>query len=74
MDDEIIYSWFFNFVECFDSTLSATIIVLVEELESFSSLKSQHGHGLVFGTPFGPNLNSVSVSVSVHLGHSSLRS
>ena len=30
------------------------------------------GHGLVFGTPFGPNLNSV--SVSVHLSHGSVRS
>ena len=28
------------------------------------------GHGPVFGTPFGPNLNSV--SVSVHLCHSSV--
>ena len=32
------------------------------------------GHGPVFGTPFGPNLNSVSGSVSVHLGHGSVRS
>ena len=32
------------------------------------------GHGSVFGTPFGLNLNSVSVSVSVHLGHDSVRS
>ena len=30
------------------------------------------GHGPVFGTTFGPNLNSV--SVSVHLGHGSVRS
>ena len=30
MDDEIIYSWCFNFVECFDSTSSAAIVVLVE--------------------------------------------
>ena len=29
-------------------------------------------HGPVFGTPFGPNLNSVSVSISVHLGHGSV--
>ena len=32
MDDEIIYSWCFNSVECFDSTSSATIIVLVKKL------------------------------------------
>ena len=32
------------------------------------------GHGLVFGTPIGPNLNLVSISVSVHLGHGSVRS
>ena len=42
MDDEIIYSWCFNSVEYFDSTSSAAIIVLVQNLESFSSLKSQH--------------------------------
>ena len=42
MDDEIIYSWCFNSVECFDSTSSAAIIVLVENLESLSSLRSQH--------------------------------
>ena len=27
MDDEIIYSWRFNLVKCFDSTPSAAIIV-----------------------------------------------
>ena len=32
------------------------------------------GHGPVFGTPFGQNLNSVLVSVSVYLGHGSVRS
>ena len=42
MDDEIIYYWCFNFVECFDSTPSTAIIILVEDLESFSSLRSQH--------------------------------
>ena len=42
MDDEIIYSWCFNFVECFDSTPYVAIIVLVENLESLLSLKSQH--------------------------------
>ena len=31
------------------------------------------GHGPVFGTPLGPHLNSVSVSISVHLGHGSVR-
>ena len=40
MDDEIIYSWFFNSVECFDSTPSAVIIILDEDLESFSSFRS----------------------------------
>ena len=32
MDDEIIYSWCFSSVECFDSTSSAAIIVFVEKL------------------------------------------
>ena len=41
MDDEIIYSWCFNSVECFDSTPSAAIIVLDEDLESFLSLRSK---------------------------------
>ena len=42
MDDEIIYSWCFNNVECFDSTPSAAITILDKDLESFSSLRSQH--------------------------------
>ena len=42
MDDEIIYSWSFYYVEYFDSTPSAAIIVLVENLKSFSSLRSQY--------------------------------
>ena len=42
MDNEITYSWCFNCVECFDSTSSAAIIILIKKLESFSSLKSQH--------------------------------
>ena len=42
MDDEIIYSWCFNSIECFDSTSFAAIIILNEDLESFSSLSSQH--------------------------------
>ena len=42
MDDEIIYSWCLNIVECFNSTPSAAIIILNEDLESFSSLRSQH--------------------------------
>ena len=41
MDDEIIYSWCFHDVECFDSTPSAAIIILDPNLESFSSLRSQ---------------------------------
>ena len=44
MDDEIIYSWCFNDVKCFDSTPSAAIIILDRDLESFSSLISQHLH------------------------------
>ena len=39
MDDEIIYSWCFHDVECFDSTPSAAIIILDKDLESFSSLR-----------------------------------
>ena len=42
MDDEIIHSWCFYDVECFDSTPSAAIIILDKDLESFSSLRSQH--------------------------------
>ena len=42
MDDEIIHSWCFHNVECFDSTPSAAIIILDKDLESFSSLRSQH--------------------------------
>ena len=30
-------------------------------------------HGPVFDTPFCPNLNLVSVSVSINLGHGSVR-
>ena len=41
MDDEIINSWCFNSVEFFDSTTSVAIIILDEDLESFSSLRSQ---------------------------------
>ena len=41
MDDEIIYSWCFHDVECFDSTPVAAIIILDKDLESFSSLRSQ---------------------------------
>ena len=42
MDDEIIHSWCFHDVECFDSTPSAAIIILDKDLESFSSLRFQH--------------------------------
>ena len=45
MDDEIIYSWCFNDVECFDSTPSVAIIILDKDLESFSSLSSQQKLG-----------------------------
>ena len=41
MDDEIIHSWCFHDVECFDSTPSAAIIILDKYLESFSSLRYQ---------------------------------
>ena len=46
MDDEIIYSWCFHDVECFDSTPSAAIIILDKDLESFSSLRSQQFDGM----------------------------
>ena len=44
MDDEIIHSWCFHDVECFDSTPSAAIIILDKDLESFSSLRSQQNN------------------------------
>ena len=59
MNDEIIYSWCFNSIECFDSTPFAAIIILDEDLESFSSLRSQQYltinlvdscHGSVYGS------------------------
>ena len=56
MDDEIIYSWFFNTVEYFDSTPSAAIIVLVDNLESLWSLRSQHD-------PLGPYISLVNNSI-----------
>ena len=46
MDDEIIHSWCFYDVECFDSTPSAAIIILDKDLESFSSLRSQQYYGI----------------------------
>ena len=42
IDDKIIYSWCFNFVEYFDSTSFATIDVLVKTVESLSNFRSQH--------------------------------
>ena len=42
MDDEIIYSWCFNLVECFDSTSSIVIISLTKTVESLSSFRSQY--------------------------------
>ena len=42
IDDEIIHYLCFNFVKCFDSMSSATIDILVKNLESLSSLGSQH--------------------------------
>ena len=41
MDDKIIYSWCFNYVEYFDLTSFVAIIVLIKTLESLSSLRSQ---------------------------------
>ena len=38
MDDEIIHSWCFHDVECFDSTPFAAIIILDEDLESDNML------------------------------------
>ena len=49
MDDEIIYSLCFNFIEYFDTTSLATIDILIKILERFSSLKSQHQHELQLG-------------------------
>ena len=40
MDDEIIYSWCLNFAKLFDSTSSAAITILVENLERLSKFKS----------------------------------
>ena len=48
MDDEIIHSWCFHDVECFDSTPSASIIILDKDLESFSSLRSQQEDDMVY--------------------------
>ena len=45
MDDEIIYSWCFNNVECFDSTPSVAIIILDRDLESFLSFRSHQRGG-----------------------------
>ena len=42
IDDEIIYPCYLNFVEWFDSTFSTAINVLIENLDSLSSLSSQH--------------------------------
>ena len=68
MDDEIIYSWCFNSVECFDSTPSAAIIVLVKNLESFSSLKSQQDAlqevGFLVSSPKMMNLQFKYISIS----------
>ena len=66
MDDEIIHSWCFHDVECFDSTPSATIIILDEDLESFSSLRSQHlcRVGLSFCFNIAGNVTSRRVSDS----------
>ena len=47
IDNEIIYSWCFNYVEYFDSTPFARIIILVEDLERFLSLKSQQAADMV---------------------------
>ena len=57
MDDEIIHSWCFHDVKCFDSTPSAAIIILDKDLESFSSLISQHEVGIGVGICVAPILN-----------------
>ena len=53
MDDKIIYSRCFNFVECFDSTSFSTIIILIETLESLSNLRSlqRFYEGVLVDTP-----------------------
>ena len=40
IDDKIIYSWCFKFVECFDSASFIAFNVLIKTLESLSSLSS----------------------------------
>ena len=44
IDDEIIYSWCFNSVECFDSTPSAAIIILDKDLRSFPASDPSRSH------------------------------
>ena len=51
MDDKIISLWCFNFFKYFDSTSSAAIIVLAENLESLSSLISQQEVGILASFP-----------------------
>ena len=41
MDDEVIYSWCFNSLKCFDLTSSIARIILVENSESLLSFRSQ---------------------------------
>ena len=58
MDDEIIDSWCFKSIECFDSTSSVAIIVLVKNLESLSSLKSQQkGYRKTYGNILAADRN-----------------
>ena len=40
IDERIIYSWCFIFVECLDLTSSAAIDILIQNMESLSSLNS----------------------------------
>ena len=72
MDDEIIYSWCFNDVECFDSTPSATTIILDKDLESFSSLKSQQLLAVIFALDkFRPYI--LGSKIIVYTDHAALK-
>ena len=57
MDDEIIHSWCFHNVECFDSTPSVVIIILDKDLENkFKQTSSRINLKNVSGIPLEKNL------------------
>ena len=68
IDDKIIYSRYFNFVECFDSTSFATFYVLIKTLESLLSRSSQQNdHNSRY--PCKPRENSLLSSFSLGEDH-----